>query len=467
MINLPADPSRLTPLVFALQSSPMNLTPFYRRPGFRTAFGMAVFVAAYVGALKLSGADRGYLSIGLDVGLFLIVLVGTVALVAQFVLPVKSLADRGAVIQRLFDYLSGARGPVMYIRNGRTIESAGERGRRGSGVLLVDYASAGVLRTDTEFTRAIGPGVTFTVPGERLAEPLDLRLQCRRALGSTPSVDGGGQQPASLAMSEDGIPISADLTVWFMLDPGHTSTPRSGQFPHLPPYEFNPRAAERAVFGHTYREGADVPWSDLPLLVLIDLWREEAKRSRLEDFLGDGGSGGGSLETIEANLRARLVPPLEEASPEPDDADTAGREYRLLRARGIRVLDVRIEGLHVPEAVRAEHLRRWREGWEAGVDDRLSQGRQQARASQAAGERGAVKDLLSGLTQTLGGDLAGGQQPGRRDSLTAILTDALGLAQQPELLPEGAGLAQRARELIRQIGSLDEDCRPEIPEGEA
>lgn len=445
----------------------MNLTPFYRRSGFRTAVGMAVLMAAYAGALKLSGSDQGSLSIGLDLGLFLLILVGTVALVAQFVLPVKSLAERGAVIQRLFDYLSGARGPVMYIRNGRTVESAGERGRRGSGVLLVDYASAGVLRTDTEFTRAIGPGVTFTVPGERLAEPLDLRLQCRRTPGATPSVDGGGQQPASLALSEDGIPISADLAVWFMLDPGHTSTPRSGQFPNLPPYEYNPRAAERAVFGHTYRQGADVPWSDLPLLILIDLWREEAKRCRLEDFLGDRGDASGSLETIEANLRARLVPPLEEVPPEPEAADTTGREYRLLRARGIRVLDVRIEGLHVPEAVRAEHLRRWREGWEAGVDDRLSQGRQQARASQVVGERGAIKDLVEALTRTLGGDLASGRQPGRRDSLAAVMTDALGLAQQPELLPEGAGLAQRTREIIRQIESLDEDCRPQIPEDEA
>lgn len=434
----------------------MNLQPFYRRPGFQTAFGVAAWIVAYVVAVRVSGGgtQTTYL---LDAGLALLTLILVVALTAQFVLPVRKLDERSAVIQRLFDYLMGARGPVMFIRSGRTVEANAERQRRGAGVLLVDYASGGVLRTDTKFTRAVGPGVAFTQPGEWLAEPLDLRLQSRRVEAGPPDPQDPSDLPQSLALTEDGIPVSAELTIWFMLDPGHMSIPRQGQFPHLPPYEFNPRAAERAVFGHAYRDGADVPWTELPALMLVDLWREEVKQWPLEALLGEGSTASDSLAAICESIHKRLV-----ARPDADDAqDQALREQDLLRARGIRVLDVRVAGLQVPQAVLVEHLRRWRERWSSGVDESLSQGRQQALQLRMDGERRAFATLIEALTSSLREALARGEAPGSRDTLIGVLRDALELTQQPELMPAASGISNQLHDVIRQLSETDSDCRPE------
>ena len=400
----------------------MNLQPFYRRPGFQTVFGVAAWIAAYVVVVRVSGG-AAQTTLWLDAGLALLTLLMVVALTAQFVLPVHKLDERSAVVQRLFDYLMGARGPVMFIRSGRTVEANAERQRRGAGVLLVDHASGGVLRTDTQFTRAVGPGVAFTQPGEWLAEPLDLRLQSRRVPAGAPDTGDPQDLPETLALTEDGIPVSAELTIWFMLDPGHTSVPRQGQFPHLPPYEFNPRAAERAVFGHAYRDGADVPWTELPTLLLVDLWREEVKQWPLEALLGEGSTASDSLDAICENIHNRLVsgPDPAEKPPQPQ------REQELLRACGIRVLEVRVDGLQVPQAVLVEHLRRWREHWSSGVDDSLTQGRQQALQLKMEGERRAFATLLDALTGSLREMLARGETPAARDALTSVLRDALDL----------------------------------------
>jgi regulator of protease activity HflC (stomatin/prohibitin superfamily) len=434
----------------------MNVQPFYRRPGFQTVLGVALWIAAYAIAVRLSGgaSQAAYF---VDAGLAVFTLVAVIALTAQFVLPVHKLDERWAVVQRLFDYLMGARGPVMFIRSGRTVEANAERQRRGAGVLLVDQASGGVLRTDTQFTRAVGPGVAFTQPGEWLAEPLDLRLQSRRVQAGRPDAQDPQALPQSLALTEDGIPVSAELTIWFMLDPGHSSTPRQGQFPHLPPYEFNPRAAERAVFGHAYRDGVDVPWTDLPALMLVDLWREEVKQWPLEALLGEGSTASDSLDSICENLHKHLVAQSAGAG----DAERPLREQELLRSRGIRVLDVRVEGLQVPQAVLVEHLRRWRERWSSGVDDSLAQGRQQAQQLRLVGERQAFVDLLDGLTRSLRAALAQGERPASRDTLAAVLRDALELAQQPELMPASTETSERLRDVLRQLSEVDEDCRPE------
>jgi regulator of protease activity HflC (stomatin/prohibitin superfamily) len=434
----------------------MNLQPFYRRPGFQTIFGVAGWIVAYAAAVRLSGgaAQTTYI---LDAGLALLTLVVVVALTAQFVLPVHKLDERSAVIQRLFDYLMGARGPVMFIRSGRTVEANAERERRGAGVLLVDHASGGVLRTDTEFTRAVGPGVAFTQPGEWLAEPLDLRMQSRRVPAGPPDAQDPDNLPETLALTEDGIPVSAELTIWFMLDPGHTSTPRQGQFPHLPPYEFNPRAAERAVFGHAYRDGTDVPWTDLPTLLLVDLWREEVKQWPLESLLGEGSTASDSLDAICENIHKRLVTGPESNNETPQSL----REQELLKARGIRVLDIRVDGLQVPQAVLVEHLRRWRERWSSGVDDSLTQGRQQALQLRMEGERRAFATMLQALTGSLREMLARGETPAARDTLAGLLRDALELSQQPELMPASTEMASQLRDVIRQLSEMDENCRPE------
>lgn len=437
----------------------MEFQPFHRRPGVRTTIGLLVWIGLY--ALVLQGADPASrpLVVIFDIGLFAGSALLVLGLASQFVLPVQTLKERWMAFQRLLDYTLGNRGPVLFLRDGQAVESRGERDRRGAGVLLADQASAGVLRTETRFTRAIGPGVTFTEPGERLAAALDLRRQVRKVHGTTPGRDSSGvsRQANSTALTEDGIPVSADLRVTFMLDPGHASPPREGQFPHLPPYEFNPRSAERAVYGHAHREDHPTHWTDLPALVAVDLWREEIKHWRLEDLLSSGRTRPGPLEKVEGAIKEQFVP-TPEAPPSRSQRGST-RELDVLRRRGIRVLDLEIGNLKVPEAVRAEHLRRWREQWGTAVEEGVHQARSRGQEARWEGEQDGKETLLREATADLRETLGEGRRLSQRDTITKILGDSLKLLQEPDLLPDSGALSDHLRALLAEVRRLDENCR--------
>src|SRR3990170_2812823 len=164
----------------------MDFIPFYRRPAFQTALGLVFLAAVYLwAAISL---DQTWTASGLvvDMALGAIALLSMIALASQFALPVRTWEQRSAAYNRLLGHLAGARGPVMFIKDGEAREAHRERERRGPGVLVIDSASAAVLRTDVQFTRAAGPGVVFTQSGERLAEALDLRRQLRGIGGGPP-----------------------------------------------------------------------------------------------------------------------------------------------------------------------------------------------------------------------------------------------------------------------------------------
>lgn len=437
----------------------MEFQPFHRRPGVRTMIGLMVWIGLYTLVLRAVDPASRPVAVVFDVALFTGGALLVLGLASQFVLPVQTLKERWMAFQRLLDYSLGNRGPVLFLRDGQAVESRGERSRRGAGVLLADQASAGVLRTETRFTRAIGPGVTFTEPGERLAAALDLRRQVRKVQGTTPGRDSGGarREPSSTALTEDGIPVSADLRVTFMLDPGHASPPREGQFPHLPPYEFNPRSAERAVYGHAHREDQPTQWTDLPALVAVDLWREEIKHWRLEDLLASGRSRPGPLEKVERAIEEQLVPDPEVRRARAERGSP--RELDVLRRRGIRVLDLEIGNLKVPETVRYEHLRRWREQWGTAVEEGVLQARGKGQEARWEGERDGQETLLRAATQELREALGEGRRPSQRDTLTKVLGDSLNLLQEPELLPESGALSDHLRALLTEVRRLDENCR--------
>lgn len=504
----------------------MDLVPFFRRPVFKTALGSLLWIAAYLwvrhragplplphpallllaGTLALiclliflgqlipagrtslsypaetlrlvaallwaavhttvlhpSGRFAAYQPGLLHLDLALITLFLMNAIVAQFVLPVRTVEERAIVVGRLLRYLVGLSGPVTFVHNGQAVESHRERDRRGAGVLLVDAVSAAVLRTDVEFTRAAGPGLTFTAPGERLAEALDLRPQVRRLGAKKPTTaEAAEQEPeTSLAITRDGIPVSADLNVSFILHPAGGPDPVLGRDPNAPPFVFYPVAAGRAVYGHAYGNRGDVPWTRLPLLLAVDLWREQVKMWDLPALLNAEGEGPRPLVQIERAILARLT----RQSSVTIDADgrrqrKTSREFRILNDRGIRVLRVSVSGLALPDDVRAEKLLRWREAWSGSVSDEVRGAERLAMEKRRAGERLAQQALLEELTAGLRSRLVQGDAPARRDTLAILLSDALRLTDRREMIPEGTSLAAHLGRLRAEILTLDSNCMP-------
>ena len=423
---------------------------------------LAITTLSILNLFLFAGGENSSFGVGLtlDLDLFLLLLLLTIMLCSQFVLPVESFEDRLAITDRLLGHILGERGPVTYVRNGQAVQAHGEDRRRGPGVFLVDYASAIVLRTDTAFTRAAGPGVVLTKPGERLAEAVDLRRQERTLLPEDPSSEPreGKLTSNSMAVTRDGLPISAQLSITFMIDPGHRREPREGRDPEKPPYEFFAPSVERAVYGHVYGEYEDVSWHDLPLLLMADVWREEIKRWSLNELLSDTAAGESILAQITEKLRSRLIPAPESVR-EPGEEDTPELEAEILAARGVRPIDLEIRNLRPPLDVQRERLLQWHEAWYGEIQAALQDAREEVERNRRRGEEEAALKLLEQIPERLVRALEAGEQPSRKETLLLILQDARQLFSSEGPLPEANPLIPKLEHLLDEIENLGDDCQ--------
>jgi hypothetical protein len=426
----------------------MDAAPFYRKPWFGTLAGAVLFGLAYAWASKSSLLREPAFNLLLDALLFCLSLLITIALASQFVLPVRSADERRQAFSRLISFLLGQHGPIGVVENGRLAPVRGED-REGAGVLFVDRPSAAVLRTPTRFTRAVGPGLTFTAPGERVAEAIDVRRQVRSLQGQRPRPGESADAASALALTRDGIPIAADLSVTFMLDPGHTLPPREGRSAQLPPYEVNLQAAERAAYGHAYGDGEheDLPWTELPLRLVIDLWREEVKRHRLDELLDDRSGVPSPVHRLQDNLQGRLVASAAAPAERPV-APPPTKEQQVLAARGIRVLSVSLGNLYLPERAQEQRMERWRDAWASSLGSTPEKLPRAAEASPPNPDA-AWPDL----TRSLGADLAEGGSPGLESTLQHILSDAARLADRLDEPVVRQRLAGDVRSIAAALGA--------------
>lgn len=238
----------------------------------------------------------------IDIGIFFIGLVVWLAFFAQFVLPVKTFQERQQIFDRLMTYLSGGHGPAIFIENGRSRESHGERLKNGPGVLWLDSASAVVTRSATKFENIFGPGVHFTKKGESIANnPIDLHTQSHglgprekedpfAAKSENQSDEEYGQiQKRRLEVSawtRDGIEIVPNINVGFHIDATPTKDDEDGSR-----FGFDAESVRKAVTGEGINPGApsDAPrrrvaWNQLPTLIAADLWREYISKFTLAEL---------------------------------------------------------------------------------------------------------------------------------------------------------------------------------------
>jgi hypothetical protein len=123
--------------------------------------------------------------------------------VSLFVLPAQNSHERQQVYERLIEYISKLHGPAVFVKNGELITRKEEQGKNESArgwfasLAFVDLASAIVLESRSHPAlinlsmpatspdghrppiRALGPGIGFLLPGERIRGSVDLRKQFR------------------------------------------------------------------------------------------------------------------------------------------------------------------------------------------------------------------------------------------------------------------------------------------------
>jgi len=101
---------------------------------------------------------------------FLLLFRAMLWLLARFVLPVQTRAQRRRVSELLVDYVLGQHGPAVFVKDGKLIASRTERLRQGAGLALVDPASAIALEHETP------PRAPASLPPHRFRDGLGTLL---------------------------------------------------------------------------------------------------------------------------------------------------------------------------------------------------------------------------------------------------------------------------------------------------
>jgi hypothetical protein len=306
---------------------------------------------------------------------------------SQFVLPIQNPKHRQEIYSRVKNFETGSRGPALFIKNGRVITHEGEAEKRGPGVIVLDTASAAVLRTDTEIRDTIGPGVVFTKSqkknNEYIAGSVDLRTQ-RQFIGPL-ATDQPFQKPTLITpnrdpdeaqirrqqtngATRDGFDISASISIKFRIKrPAEKNVSESGVRSQ---YGFDAESVRNAITREVIQIGASedsqvrLEWNQLPAHLVVNIWREYIRKFKLGDLFTPVGTNG--LQTIENMINKRVRQPSVEGLD--DTGAQTGEwvdslEFKQLQSRGLEILDVRIHNVLFEASIEEQTIQQWSTEW--------------------------------------------------------------------------------------------------------
>lgn len=358
-----------------------------RNPKWQIVLAEVFFIGLYAlftWRLGGTGPNRG--AIGIDFLLFVLGLIIWPFFFAQFVLPVRTPSQRLQAYFHLLRYLFGKHGPALRIAGGEIIQSEGETRRKGPGVLVLDAASAAVLRTDVAYTRAVGPGLHFLNDHPRrkateyVAGAISLQAQARTS-GPAEREDPFAPRQRNekeeeyqarqdrrwetSGLTRDGIEVIPNIDVTFRLE----ARPGEGGCG----FGYNQVSVWRAITG----EGVDpsrsvedhrrqVSWQWLPGRLAADVWREYLRMFTLQELFQETRGGKTARDIILEMTRQRLtqakVTELNEFGL-PTGRQVTSPEFVLLMRRGLRVVSANIHRLRLPTQVDEQLTRRWESSW--------------------------------------------------------------------------------------------------------
>ena len=304
---------------------------------------------------------------------------------SQFVLPIQNPDHRAEIAARVKNFESGRRGPAMFVKNGRVIKHKGEAEKGGAGLIVLDTASALVLRTDTEIKDTVGPGIKFTEEDEYVAGSVDLRAQWQ-VIGPL-STDQPSQNPLLISapkgyneiqgrrqtsgLTRDGFDISPTISIKFSIKRPVQKVPTESGVTSQ--YGFDAEAVRNAItrgvvqLGTSENSRVPMEWNQIPAHLVVNIWREYIRKFKFSDLFNpidkDGTSG---LQLIEEAINKRVKQPDVEALDE-----TGARvgewvespEFRQLQSRGLEIMEVRIHNIFFEGTLEEQIIQHWSAEW--------------------------------------------------------------------------------------------------------
>ena len=304
---------------------------------------------------------------------------------SQFVLPIQNQNHRQEIYNRVKVFETGERGPTLFVKNGKVISHEEEGKKRGPGLIVLDTASAVVLRTDSEIKDTAGPGIKFTRPNEFIAGSVDLRAQLQ-FIGPLPedqfnsnSSEALARQKATSGLTRDGFAVTPSISIKFSIKkPSNKNVPtESGVYSG---YGYDENAVRNAITrevmsldsrGNPIR----MEWNKLPAHLVVNLWREYIRKFKLSDLFAMGAPENG-LQTIQTMINQRMK------KPEVVELDDTGMrsnrmqpslEFQQLQERGLEIMEVHINNIFFDNALEDKIIDQWRADWQINAQNEEKQ----------------------------------------------------------------------------------------------
>jgi hypothetical protein len=376
-------------------------TKFYQRPWARVWMQLAFFIGLY---LFLSYRENNW-TLGVDAAIFGVLLIFWMFFFSQFVLPVSKIADRLSIFSRLLAYLTGLHGAAIFVENGRVRQRPGENERRGVGVLWLDTASAAVLRSETSFTRTVGPGIHFISWGEYIHQTVDLHRQTY-AIGPKDQdypflikaddpayAEVMERRKETSALTRDGIEVVANITINFRIASSLGSAENQ-----LTPFGYNRKNVEKYVTRNVSR--------DVIGKMVADVWREYVRQIRF-DQLFEALTGNERptyqiiLQMINDRLSKPLVDELDEYGRPREGRQVASPEYQQLVEMGVNA-DANIRRLFFAPEIEDRLITLWTTNWLKNAQRQRDQVERVRAQRQRMGQDQALEEFAVNASQDVG-----------------------------------------------------------------
>jgi len=372
--------------------------------------------------------------------------------VSLFILPAQNPSERRWVFERLIEYVFHLHGPAVFIRNGKLIARKEEVLQEETGLgryaslAFMDLASAIVAEralapkavnqagdkvpaaAHPSPIRALGPGIGFLYPGERIQGAVDLRKQSRKLDNVRGFTNDGIELETSvsivftlgqaadvqtvvnykdtglrvLTIDPDTMKISG---ITDDLDPddkiaieehikgqGHKRTnEKAFELPlnNRPPFNINEDRIISAVLSQprNIRDGRLEKWADLPARVAVSVLRDELShvsydqlysldRPRQECYLYDTFKPDFRRKVKNLGVLSYQFVQRKDGNPPEKDTLFNASEYwiwdvqqlsnpKSLRDRGIKVIDVGFSDFNpIDKTIPEQRFDSWRSHWE-------------------------------------------------------------------------------------------------------
>ncbi|MCJ7433273.1 MAG: hypothetical protein MUO77_07260 [Anaerolineales bacterium] len=342
---------------------------------------------------------------------------------SQFILPIQNPKHRREIYNRVRVFEMGERGPTLFVKNGKIIMHEGEDKKRGPGLIVLDTASALVLRTDSEIKDTAGPGIKFTTPNEYVAGSVDLRAQLQY-IGPLPddqfdsdSPEARPRREATSGLTRDGFVVAPSISVKFGIKkPLNKNIPtESGVYSG---YGFDENAVRNAITRevmHLDAQGNPVrmEWNKLPTHLVVNLWREYIRKFKLSDLFTMGMPENG-LQIIEDMINKRVK------NPDVIELDDTGLrtnrmqpslEFQQLQARGLEIMEVQIHNIFFDESLENNIVDQWRTGWQINALNEEKQLKEIESLINAFAREDASKKFVTTSTSQYAGKVPNSKNP--------------------------------------------------------